>query len=157
MRIRKRKPLSDRFWAKVDKRGPDECWPWTAHAVKGYGRINRGGREGPVLATRVSWELHNGPISDGLNALHRCDNPACVNPNHLFLGTQKDNVADMCAKGRARGGTRGEQNGNSKLTADQVRAIRMANEPRRFVIEKFRISKSQYWNIKTGQQWAGLR
>lgn len=94
-----------RFWRKVDKRGPDECWPFTGTKNQyGYGRIRKGGDRGGkmIFAHRVSWEMHNGPIPDGLQALHKCDNPPCVNPAHLFLGDNDDNIKDKLQKGRAR-------------------------------------------------------
>lgn len=91
-------PIGQRFWANVDKtlgHGPQgTCWVWTACAIKGYGYISR------TLAHRVSWEIHNSPIPEGLCVLHKCDNPPCVNPEHLFLGTKKDNILDAVAKGR---------------------------------------------------------
>ena len=95
------RPLAERFWPKVDVRGPDECWPWRATQWRGYGKIGIGGATGTdVRAHRVSWEIHNGPIPAGMLVCHRCDAPSCVNPAHLFLGTQRDNMADMLAKGR---------------------------------------------------------
>jgi hypothetical protein len=96
------KPLSARFWAKVDKRGPDDCWEWTGAAIaKGYGKISRGPRGGGQLAAhRVSWILAKSEIPDGQMVLHRCDNRLCVNPSHLFLGTNTDNMRDMVSKGR---------------------------------------------------------
>lgn len=94
--------LEDRFWAKVDKRGSDECWLWTGSLTRsgGYGQIARTRKEGPVRANRVSYELANGQILEGMCVLHECDIPACVNPAHLFLGTRGDNCQDMGRKKR---------------------------------------------------------
>lgn len=92
--------LADRFWAKVDRSG--ECWTWTASAHSfGYGRFGIGRRV--FTAHRVAWELVNGPVPGGLHVCHRCDNPPCVRPDHLFLGTAKENLRDMIAKGRGGG------------------------------------------------------
>ena len=123
---RKLRPLEERFWEKVDKAGPDDCWLWNAgRTVFGYGAIGSKGRGKILLAHRVSWELANGPIPDGLHCLHRCDNPPCVNPAHIFLGTQTDNNADMRAKGRAgHGDVKGSAVRTSKLTEDEVIRIR---------------------------------
>lgn len=107
------------FWDKVDK-GPG-CWTWTASRdLAGYGQF--GFRRRVERAHRVSWILHNGEIPSGQKVLHRCDNPPCVNPAHLFLGTQADNVRDMFAKGRNRT-SRGEAVNTAKLTATQVLEI----------------------------------
>lgn len=99
------KTTNERFWEKVNKSG--ECWTWTActHHQWGYGHFRAGGKL--VTAHRYSWELHNGPIPPGMRVCHRCDNPPCVRPAHLFLGTDADNAHDMIAKGRH---YRGEHN-----------------------------------------------
>lgn len=88
-----------RFWRHVDKSG--DCWVWTARRAKGskgYGLTTIG--RVTVKAHRLSWQLANGPIPSGLHVCHRCDNPPCVRPDHLFLGTHQDNMADKVRKGR---------------------------------------------------------
>jgi hypothetical protein len=122
------RPLEERFWEKVDRKGPDDCWEWTASKIKdGYGQICEGIPGCKMLkAHRVSWEIHNGPIPvgegpHGTCVCHRCDNPGCVNPNHLFLGTNADNVRDMVEKGRV---ACKEKNGRAKLTEEKVAEIR---------------------------------
>lgn len=89
-----------RFWAKVKFRiMPDQCWEWAASKFKNdYGKFRHSGKT--LYTHRVSWELTNGAIPDGLCVLHECDNPACVNPSHLFLGTQLDNIRDRHNKKR---------------------------------------------------------
>ena len=112
----------DRFWSKIKRGGPDECWEWQAHINKdGYGMISV---DGVVERShRMSWKLTNGDIPKVMCILHSCDNPRCCNPSHLFLGTQKDNVADMVSKNRHRGSP-GIKNPSAKLTEDEVGQIR---------------------------------
>jgi hypothetical protein len=112
------KTLEDRFWEKVEK--TDGCWLWTG-VVKGwYGRIRRGrAADGDVGAHRFSYELHCGPIPSGMFVCHRCDNPRCVNPDHLFVGTQRDNMRDKIKKHRGNN-PRGEQLPQSILTESLV-------------------------------------
>jgi hypothetical protein len=97
----------ERFWEKVDKRGPDECWEWTgARTAPGWHGVSMGPGGRKQTAHRIAWELTNGPIPEGLFALHHCDNPPCVNPAHLFLGTIKDNMVDAARKGHMGRGNR---------------------------------------------------
>lgn len=119
-------PLTERFWRFVNR--TDSCWLWTgSHGNYGFISVNyRPGEPTQLLAHRVSWEIHFGEIPDGLFVLHDCpggDQPLCVNPAHLWLGTPGDNMRDMVAKGR-RYDNSGENNGSAKLTWEVVRALR---------------------------------
>lgn len=96
-----RSTLMQRFWKYTKK--SRRCWHWIgAKQDAGYGELWCWEKRKYVGAHRVSWEIHNGPIPKGLSVLHKCDNPSCVNPKHLFLGTQKDNIRDGMKKGRIR-------------------------------------------------------
>jgi hypothetical protein len=126
-----------RFWAKVDKtpgQGPwGDCWGWLGGTHDwGYGIIGKGGRgEGFWRAHRLSWTLAHGPIPEGMDVLHKCDNPPCSNPDHLFLGTALDNTRDCIAKGRAFHTPlpRGEDHHSAKLTRKMVKWIRRYHRP----------------------------
>lgn len=142
------RPLQERFWEKVDKpAGPAACWLWTGYKdSKGYGRITIDKK--PFLAHRFSYKLHKGPIPKGLFVCHHCDVPACVNPEHLFVGTQFDNMQDMTAKGR--------RVGNIKLTSDQVCEIRerVANgETQISLAKEFGIDRSTISKVVNRKRW----
>lgn len=150
------RPPADRLWEKVDKHPGDGCWVFTgAKNADGYGVIWVAGRT--VLAHRLAWELAYGPIPDGMDALHSCDNPPCARLDHLHLGTQQINVEEMVARGRHRGG-RGEQHGMAKLTEAQVQAIRL-NEgglSQRALARRFGVGRPTVCHILAARSWAWL-
>jgi hypothetical protein len=159
--------LPERFWARVAKTDGDGCWEWQGSRNRaGYGRF--GFRQTPTH--RLAWELTNGPISDGLFVCHRCDNPPCVRPDHLFLGTHADNMNDMDAKGRRRRGEkhhgwgkpgpgRGENNRHAKLTPAQVEEIRQryaAGAKRLDLASEYGLHRSTILKIGTGISWKSI-
>lgn len=146
----------DRFWRKVDRRGPDECWSWMAGKDgKGYGSFFVGTAN--YIAPRVSWAIHHGEIPNGLGVLHTCDNPPCVNPNHLFLGTQKDNNEDRENKGR---GSFGSKHGMSILKESDIKEIRelMKNGvSQEEIAKKFKVDRTTISAVKRGLSWSWLK
>ena len=157
-------PPQARFWRFVQQ--GDGCWEWTGHrALKGYGLITRDHRGGLRTAHRLSWEIHYGPIPAGLCVCHRCDNPPCVRPDHLFLGTAGENSLDMWAKGRGKPivfdparHRRGEDAPSAKLTEDNVRLIRQmyaeGNISQSALGRRFGITQGAVWLIVSRQRWA---
>lgn len=142
-----------RFWERVDKSG--ECWLWTGFRDKGgYGRVGHEGRS--VLAHRFAYEIAVGPIPDGLDVLHSCDNPPCVNPAHLRAGTPSDNFADMVSRNRWEKPC-GERHGMSKLTVESVRDIRArfsASRPSITAVgREFGVSKDTILSVILRRTW----
>lgn len=122
---RPRLPVLDNFWARTD-RSPAGCWEWTGRRSRGYGAVMPDGAKGRCTsAHRYAYELLHGPIPVGLVVRHTCDNPPCIRPDHLILGTQSDNLADMVARGRNHRPV-GELNSSARLTEADVRYIRNA-------------------------------
>lgn len=174
-------PLEDRFWPKVAVASDDECWTWQANRNNhGYGLIRLGGTARKVLAHRAVYEMRCGPIPDGMVVLHRCDNPRCVNPAHLLLGTMRQNTADMYAKGRARPygidiecrdifqprkrvrasrgpKRRGELNHMAKLTEELVmryRAELAAGKPLRQLARETGLDRKTLMSMRDRRSWA---
>lgn len=153
----------ERFWSHVNRRGENDCWEWTAALSEhGYGHFNlwRNGKTVNLKAHRVAWQIVRGPIPDGLFACHSCDNPRCVNPKHLFLGTQDDNMADMARKGRNldhRPRVKGEGHPLHKLSSDDVAEIRRVyaagGVTQRELGKRFGVSQARVQMIVTGKGW----
>lgn len=141
------------FWTKVAF-GTGDCWYWTASLSRGYGvhTLNLG----ETSAHRLAYRLFIGPIAEGMHVLHRCDVRNCVNPEHLFLGTPRDNMHDMMQKGRYRGhDTSGEHNGNAKLTWAEVDLIRALSGSitQRAMAQRFGVSEIAIGRIIRGLSW----
>ena len=149
---RKSRPLVERFWEKVDVRDSDACWPWLAATKQGgYGKII--GDDGHLhLAHRVAYKLVLGPIPLGLVVCHRCDNPDCVNPRHMFLGTQADNLRDMREKGRGNP-PHGTKHPKARLSDQLVAQIRFDPRSHRQLSRLLGISKSAIGMAKAGVTW----
>lgn len=146
--------IVDRFWSKVEK--TPTCWLWRGLILShGYGQISLGHPSSPGgkrwRTHRFSWELHHGPIPDGMMVCHQCDVPACVNPHHLFLGSQKLNVHDAARKGRR------NAFGQQKLNADDVRVIRSQAErgiASKDIAQAFGVSPHTVRGIVRRETWA---
>lgn len=156
-----------RFWSHVRK--TDGCWVWTAYRdAFGYGRISLPvtaaggpGKRPSAIAHRVSWALNGGDLRNGLHVLHRCDNPPCVRPDHLFRGTDLDNTTDMIRKGRKApfAGFPGELQPNAKLTEAQVMEIRRrgaAGESTGEIARTYGVHRNTVIDILRGARWSHL-
>ena len=131
-----------------------DCLEWIGHRLRtGYGRKRISGRM--TLVHRAVWGALNGPIPDGLNVLHRCDNPPCCNVDHLFLGTQGDNNKDRHQKGRSRGGRlQGEKHHQAKLSVGDVLAIRASADRSGALAERYGMTRSNINSIRSGRRWS---
>lgn len=144
---------AQRFWSGVDKSG--DCWIWTrSTSDTGYGCFH----DGRAYSThRYSWILHNGPIPPGMCVLHRCDNRPCVRPDHLFLGTKRDNSIDMASKGRGLTPClKGEAHGEARLTDYAVCVILTSPETGRALASRFGVSESAVSLVRRGRTWVHI-
>jgi hypothetical protein len=149
---------SQRLWAKTKiEDDPNVCWEWQANKVHGYGRIRFHGKS--IGAHRLSYLLNCEEIPDGLDVLHTCDNPGCVNPKHLFLGTHTQNMQDMIQKGRGNK-ARGENGGASKLTEIDVVTIRKryaaGGISQRQLAKEYNITRNTLFCIVSNKTWNWL-
>lgn len=150
--------LEVRFRRKFEEGTKEECWEWFGGKNgKGYGFIQQGGKGSPnLLAHRLSYRIYKGPIPDGFNVLHNCDNPSCVNPNHLRAGTQSENIIESYAKGRKilPSPGKGEDNPRSKLTLEQAKFIK-ANPQMRLIdlAREYGLSLNCIRGVRIGRTW----
>jgi hypothetical protein len=156
--------LLARFWSKVDVRGPGQCWPWRGARDKhGYGRFHTTGHIGTCLAHRLAFFLINGGDTEAeIDVCHRCDNPPCCNPDHMWAGNALENVCDAIQKGRffTGPGRRGSTNGNSKLNEDQVITIRAnvaAGRSLTSVAQEFSVGLSTVSQICRRETWTHIK
>lgn len=147
----------ERFWRFVEKH--EGCWKWTGNKASGYGRLAVGAKsDGYFLAHRFSWELHNKQkIPEGMVVMHKCDNPECTNPEHLSIGTLKENTKDMISKGRKKTVVSiGVSNGQSLLDEEKVKFIRQSNLSHAEVGRILNVSASCVRNVRIGRTWTHI-
>jgi len=143
-----RRPLAERYWPKVDRSEPNACWPWkAARSRDGYGAFHGKG------AQRFAWELTFGPIPDGVYVCHRCDNPPCCNPSHLFLGAPRDNNADRASKGRSAARTSGRL---TPLQVVEIRRRKMSGETSTALAREFGVSITTISNAANGRHYTDV-
>lgn len=144
-------PIKASLVSKVAHNAKTGCWNWVfSKRPDGYGQVSFRGR--PYAAHRVSYEVYRGNIPGGLSVLHKCDNPGCVNPDHLFLGTQTDNMSDMTAKGR-RAFLRGSSHGRAKLMEADIVAIRSSSETAQALADSLGVSRRLVNLIRQRKIW----
>lgn len=154
-----RPDLFIRFWKKCKINEESNCWEWQGSVTeKGYGRfdVSINNKTKHFRAHRISYELCIGDIPPNIMVCHECDNPSCINPEHLFLGTNADNIADMMKKNRQR---KGEIHGRNKLSLDEVQYIKSFPKYHGSGVklaEQFAVSKTTIYDIRNGKRWKHL-
>lgn len=157
---RERFPLIERFWHYLKIGSEAECWEWQGPLISQkcpYGALAvRGHRR--VLAHRLSWEIHNGPIPEGLFICHTCDNPRCCNPKHLYAGTSQDNMRDKAQRGK--GYNQGEAQWRAKLTNEQVLTIRKRRAAGgctlQSLADEYGVNKGAIWSVVHRKSWVHI-
>lgn len=138
-----------RYWEKVSRAAPEECWEWEAYRDKdGYGRFRLNGKKWQAHRVAV---LLDGRNPEGKVVMHTCDNPGCVNPSHLVVGTQQENIRDALRKGRL--DNRGVRNGRSKLDPEKVRRIRASDRPSRALARRYEVDPKTIRDIRANKLW----
>jgi hypothetical protein len=143
-------PWQERFWARVDRRGDDECWPWIGSIDEfGYGRMDfRRHMKVTERAHRLAYFLAYGPVRPGFVIDHLCRNRGCVNPSHLEVVTRGENMR--------RGDIHGEANYHARLTPEQVREIRASTLPSRQLAPLYGVSDVSIWKVRARKTWAHI-
>ncbi|HMN15178.1 MAG TPA: HNH endonuclease [Bellilinea sp.] len=158
LRVKDLPTIDERFWSKVKVGKPDECWFWIA-GIKSTGRGNFSVGRRNIQAHRMAWLLTNGDIPEGMFLCHTCDNGLCVNPNHLYVGTPKENTADMINRNR-KAVLVGEFSSRAKLTVSQVRQIRKmysaGKKSQNAIAEVFGVSRSTIEAIILRRNWKSV-
>lgn len=143
-----------RFLSRVKKGAPDECWPYQGYKLRGYGYVTEGAGKA-CSAHRYMYRLVFGEVPNDKVVCHKCDNPPCCNPNHLWLGSNAENVQDMWRKGRGKQAVppKGEAHMSAKLTEADVRFIRTSKEPRPALAKRYGVDWSSIDKIQKGKTW----
>lgn len=147
----RKQPAEERFWLFVNKETGNDCWEWIGSLVWGYGQIKINKKM--IKGHRFSYELHHGPIPEGMVVMHSCDNRKCVNPLHLSIGTPAQNNKDKVDKNRQ---AKGSAHAASKLNEEQVKEIReklILGLTQRAIAKEYKVSQKCVCNINTGKNW----
>lgn len=143
----------NRFHSYYKKNNKNGCWEWQRAKAKSFGHGLYSRNQKTIMAHRASWEIHCGKIPDKKCVLHKCDNPICVNPNHLFLGSRAENVSDMVSKKR-NSWAKGEAHGKTRLSGSDVSKIYLSSMTAKDLSKRYKIGETTVYDIKKGKTWA---